>query len=236
MKTNKSYSSYLVRLGRRYDLHKVFTDFLEMIVCALSMGAMEERYLEIVRQYEKPEAYALSEAFGALVLEMDNGGEGLKDCFGDFFMEHLSHGRNGQFFTPQPVCDLMAQIAQPAKFGERVADCCCGSGRLLFAAAKLNRNALFFGSDIDRTCCLMCLINLCLNGLLGEVAWMNTLSNDFYTAWRVELHPEHGMPYIRQISEDESYLLLKMPEAKKQLPEPEPEVEEQPTQQLLFEF
>lgn len=236
MKTQMRFSDYMIRLGRHYDLHQVFTDFLELTICALSLGAMEERYLQLIGRYEKPEAYAISEALGALVMEMDDGGEGLKDCFGDFFMEHLSHGRNGQFFTPQPVCDLMAEMSRPTKFGERVADCCCGSGRLLMAAAKINRNALFFGADIDRTCCMMCLVNLCLNGLLGEVAWMDALTNNFYGAWRVELHPEHAVPYIRQIGEDESYLLLKMPETKKQLPPPAAEAKAESTQQLLFEF
>ena len=75
---------------------------------------------------------------------------------------------NGQFFTPEPICDMMARMLHPAGFGERVADCCCGSGRMLMAAAKISRNSLFFGADIDRTCAMMCVINLCLNGLLGR--------------------------------------------------------------------
>ena len=83
---------------------------LEMSVCALSMGMQEERYLEIVRRYEKPDAYAMSEAFGALVQEMDNCGEGLKDIFGEFFMEYITHGHNGQFFTPEPICEMMARM------------------------------------------------------------------------------------------------------------------------------
>ena len=147
----KSFPQYILQIGHKYGLHSVFEDFLEMVVCALSIGAKEDRYLEIVRNYEKPDAYLMSEAFGALVPEMDNDGKGLKDCFGDFFMEYLSFGHNGQFFTPEPVCEIMARISNPAGFGERVADCCCGSGRMLLAAAKISRDLLFFGADIDRT-------------------------------------------------------------------------------------
>jgi hypothetical protein len=218
-----------------YGLHSVFEEFLEMAVCALSLGAKEDRYLEIVRNYEKPDAYLMSEAFGALVMEMDNGGKGLKDCFGDFYMEYISHGHNGQFFTPEPVCDLMARISNPSGVGERVADCCCGSGRMLLAAAKISRDSLFFGADIDRMCAMMCLINLCLNGLLGEVCWMDTLMNRFYAGWGIELHPEHCVPYIREISETESYMVLKLPDKKQEI------VDKQVTklgvsQQLLFEF
>ena len=130
----------------------------------------------------------------------------------------------------------MAQVTGAPHDGARVLDCACGSGRLLMAAAKLNRNALFFGADIDRTCCLMSVINFCLNGMLGEVAWMDSLSNKFYGAWRIELHPEHYVPYIREITDDESYIVLRLPEAKAEIQPPKqlPVVGAQ--QQLLFEF
>ena len=179
MEQLKSFSQYILQIGYKYGLHSVFDDFLEMVICSLSLGAKEDRYHEIVRNFEKPDAYLMAEAFGALVIEMDNKGEGLKDGFGDFYMEYLSHGLNGQFFTPEPICDMMARILNPAGFGERVADCCCGSGRMLMAAAKVSRNSLFFGADIDRTCAMMCVINLCLNELLGEVCWMDTLMKPF---------------------------------------------------------
>ena len=148
----KSFSQYILQIGYKYGLHSVFDDFLEMAICSLSLRAKEDRYLEIVRNYEKPDAYLIAEAFGALVKEMDNKGEGLEDGFGDFYMEFLSHGHNGQFFTPEPICDMMTRILNPAGFGERVADCCCGSGRMFMEAAKISRNCLFFGADIDRNC------------------------------------------------------------------------------------
>ncbi|MBW8333637.1 MAG: N-6 DNA methylase [Prolixibacteraceae bacterium] len=235
MEQLKNFSQYILQIGYKYGLHSVFDDFLEMVVCALSLGAKEDRYHEIVRNYEKPDAYLMAEAFGALVIEMDNNGDGLKDGFGDFYMEYLSYGRNGQFFTPEPICDMMARILNPAGFGERVADCCCGSGRMLLAAAKISRNSLFFGADIDRTCSMMCLINLCLNGLLGEVCWMDTLMNRFYGSWRIELHPEKGVPYIREITESESYMVLRLPEKKQELIAQQAPVAKI-SQQLMFEF
>lgn len=235
MEQLKSFSQYILQIGYKYGLHSVFDDFLEMVICSLSLGAKEDRYHEIVRNYEKPDAYLMAEAFGALVMEMDNNGEGLKDGFGDFYMEYLSHGRNGQFFTPEPICDMMARILNPAGFGERVADCCCGSGRMLLAAARISRNSLFFGADIDRTCAMMCLINLCLNGLLGEVCWKDTLMNRFYAGWRIELYPEKGVPYIREITEEESYMVLRLPEKKQELIDQLAPVTKV-TQQLMFEF
>jgi hypothetical protein len=82
---------------------------------------------------------------------------------------------------------------------------------------------------------MMCVINLCLNGLLGEVCWMDTLMNRFYAGWRIELHLEHGVPCIREIAETESYMVLRLTEKRQELniqQTPVPKV----TQQLMFEF
>ncbi len=235
------------QLARRNSISNVFTDFLEMSVCALSLGAMESRYLEIVSRYDKNEVNLLADALAAMVLEMDDNGEGLRDILGDFFMEHISHGHNGQFFTPEPICEMMARMTNPTESDSRILDCACGSGRILMAAAKINRNASFYGADVDRNCAMMCVINQCLNGMLGEVAWMNSLSNEFFAAWQIRLHPTGGIPYIVPITEAESLIVLKLPEQKvAPIKAPVPEfadvlaelIESVPvkTQQLLLNF
>ncbi len=203
---NQSFAGLLQQLARRNSISRVFSDFLEMVICALSLGAMEERYLEIVASYEKSEANLLADAFGALVIEMDNHGEGLRDVLGDFFMEHISHGHNGQFFTPDTICTFMARINEPIPSGARVLDCACGSGRMLMAAAKVNRNARFFGADVDRNCAMMAAINFCLNGMFGEVAWMDSLSNQFFGGWQIRPYPGYGNPYLVQIPAEESQI------------------------------
>lgn len=211
MKNQKSFAGSLLQVARRNSVSHVFSDFLEMVVCALSMGAMETRYLEIVRKYEKQEAYLMAEAFGALVLEMDNHGEGLRDVLGDFFMEHISFGHNGQFFTPEIICRFMARINEPIQDGARILDPACGSGRTLMAAAGINRNARFYGADVDRNCAMMAAINFCLNGMFGEVAWMDSLSNQFHGGWQIRPYPGYGNPYLVQIAESESVICLKLP-------------------------
>ena len=67
------------QLSGRNSISNVFSDFLEMSVCALSLGAMESRYLEIVGRYDKHEVNLMADAFAALVIEMDNHGEGLRE-------------------------------------------------------------------------------------------------------------------------------------------------------------
>jgi len=247
MEKLKSFSQYMQQLARRNSISNVFSDFLEMSVCALSLGAMESRYLEIVGRYDKQEVNLMADAFAAMVMEMDDNGKGLRDILGDFFMEHISHGHNGQFFTPEPICEMMARMTNPVEPGSRVLDCACGSGRTLLAAAKINRMAYFYGADVDRNCAMMCLINFCLNGMLGEVAWMNSLSNEYFGAWQIQLHPTGGVPYIVPITEAESVVVLKMSEQKAtQTKTPIPEfadvlaelIDAVPVkaQQLLFNF
>lgn len=225
------------KLTRRYGVSAVFSDFLTLLICAFSHGQREEEYLNIIRRYEKPEAYTFSEALEALTIEMTGDGTGMVDVLGVYFEEHISHGHNGQFFTPQHLCNMMARLMNPATPLERILDPACGSGRMLMAMAKVNRFATFFGADNDRNCAMMCAINMCLNGMYGEVAWMNSITNQFYAAWQI--HPTvKGCPCITQISEKQSYIHLKLPENKTDLKEivtDIPKIETQATQ-LLFEF
>ena len=244
-----TFSNYIDQLARKHGVSYVFSDFLEMTVCALSLGQMEDRYFEVIKRYNKDELQTFSSALAVVVIEMENDSEGLKDCFGDFFMENISYGKAGQFFTAEHICDMMALITcGEIRDGERIADPCCGSGRTLMSAAKINRNARFYGADIDRTCAMMCLVNMCLNGMFGEVACMNTLTNQYFSGWQVNPHPITGAPYIMPITEDQSYMVLQLPKRKEEEPKIKqqelpvfdsvelPPMTKQPVQQLLFDF
>lgn len=228
MRNDKSFTRIMDGLAQRHGIHQVFSDFLTLLICAFSHGRMEKLYMETIGRYEKPDAYTISEALGALVVEMTGDGSGMIDVLGTYFEENLSHGRNGQFFTPQPVCDMMARMNLPMKAGARILDPACGSGRMLMAMAKFNRNGYFYGADNDANCAKMATINLCLNSMYGEVAWMNSLTNEFYGGW--EIYPTiKGLPGIKAITEKESVIHLKLPESKE-------ETHEVSHRQLLFEF
>jgi len=65
---------------------------------------------------------------------------------------------------------------------------------------------------LDITCCKMTLVNMLLNSLQGEIAHMNTLSNDFYKGYKVSTTLVNGyhMPYYIEFTEPElSYIWLK---------------------------
>lgn len=209
MKSNpndlKSFGEYLEGISRIHGRAKVFDDFLRIIVCCLSMGRKEELYFKTIKPYSKEELNVFSQAFAALIVQMDNAP--LVDPFGDYFEEFLSNSRNGQFFTPICVCDLMTQLTTAVKPGEerrngdvRVYDPTCGSGRLLLSAAKEDRKQFFIGADISYTCCLMTIINLCLNSLNGEVLHMDTLSLECWHHWCVIVDSLTKIPTVYEVN------------------------------------
>ena len=90
-----------IAIGKSED--SVFTDFLDIVICALSQQRYEEEYLSIVKRYKKDEVDLFCELYARMVIVMDDCGTGLKDCLGEFFQNHITRGRNGQFFTPEHV-------------------------------------------------------------------------------------------------------------------------------------
>ena len=110
------------------------------------------------------------------------------DVFGILYEEmYLSRGKaskTGQFFTPQSVSDLVAQIGtQKAEDHGTVNDCAAGSGRLLLAhymeKSKLDHKAgrrfEYVAQDNDPIACKMCALNLMVHGMYGRVECRDTL-------------------------------------------------------------
>jgi hypothetical protein len=142
---------------------------------------------------------------------MTGDGSGLVDVLGEYFMQEISHGRNGQFFSVRnrSVICSRALSAQRSRIPGRRSCLRFGKDAALGGQAQ-PVIVLLFGADNDITCVHMAAINLCLNGLFGEIAWMDTLTaNKWYRGYKIELH-QKGVPYIREIGEDESYLVLKV--------------------------
>jgi len=130
---------------------------------------------------------------------------GFNDPIGEIYMEHFANDRLGQYFTPEPICDMNAQmiIGTDPEDGKTVLDPACGSGRMLLATAKINRHLQFYGADLDPTCCKMALLNMMLNSLTGEIAHMNSLSNEFYRGYACHTKLINGYhhPYFIEFTE-----------------------------------
>jgi hypothetical protein len=160
------------------DRGRVFDDFLTATICALSGGRMEEEYLRTIKPYiaGKSGERAVDLFPQMLGTIVDAMSETRADILGDVFEGAITYGQNGQFFTPDPICQLMAQLTDDGRNTGVVCDPCCGSGRTLLAAAQLNRNREFVGQDIDLRCVRITAINLALWNLYGWVIHGNSLA------------------------------------------------------------
>ena len=69
-----------------------------------------------------------------------------------------------------------------------VLDPCCGSGRNLLAAAKVNPRAEFYGQDLDLRCVQMTAINLALRNLYGYVIHGDSLTCEQWLIYRTGLN------------------------------------------------
>ncbi|QRE76997.1 N-6 DNA methylase [Methylobacterium aquaticum] len=149
--------------ARGHPFSRVFADWLTMSCCAFTGGKQEELYLETLRPYldnrrsGDRNADLFSSALGGWLYAMkeaDRRGE-FRDYLGHIFQDRVTKGEKGQFFTPEHLCTLMAEITGPIEPGARVNDPACGSGRTLMAAASKQRHAKFCGSDLDMNCVRM---------------------------------------------------------------------------------
>jgi SAM-dependent methyltransferase len=86
------------------------------------------------------------------------------DLFGlayERFFPEVFKGERGQFFTPRPLVELMADLAE-LRPGARVLDPTCGSGSFLVVAHS--RGADVDGIELDPELVALCRINLKLHG------------------------------------------------------------------------
>ncbi|MEO1497667.1 MAG: N-6 DNA methylase [Planctomycetota bacterium] len=172
---------------------QAFDDFLTFVRCALAGQTMEEEYLMTVRKgYDRGEQGErgidqVTLAFAKLVEAMD---ETQQDVLGDLFTGAITYGERGQFFTPDSVVRLMAELTAPADSEEgprTINDPACGSGRTLLAIGRDHPDWEFVGQDVDHRCAQMTAINLGLNGLRGWAVWQNTLSLECFRVYRIGL-------------------------------------------------
>lgn len=208
----RDFTKSFEKIAYRYGYNDVFRDFLDMSICALSFGRYEEKYHQVMDKYrndevrfEFPKLFALWLTSVARVYE-DTGKP--YDLLGEFYMKVVGgNEKTGQFFTPMPVCELMAQIAVGENSNQQYKSMCdpsCGSGRTLLAAHATSGWNLnyFFGADLDPTCCKMAILNFYAHGMVAsEVAHMNSLSMEFYGGWRIQMDQQVGGPVIVHIDD-----------------------------------
>lgn len=208
--SKNTFAETILDISYRFSLHQVFEDFLTMAIAACSQNPVtnvsyyEEDYLSTIATYKDSELrHEFPKAFANLVSEMEDRLDSSmgNDVLGDFFEQHISNGRNGQFFTPYPICQFMASLNMEDAISSdehsqlkslKILDPACGSGRMLVASHRLNGPGYqYYGIDIDRTCVKMTALNMFLNGMWNsEVMCANSLMpEDFIISYKISLLP-----------------------------------------------
>lgn len=193
---------------------QVFRDFCELAALSIanSMGGpfidpkREERYLRIIGTYDaaKGEHDALGRMLACVVVGLD--GEEPPDFLGSVFMElDLGSHWAGQYFTPMPVCRMMAEMTADAdalraivaeRGFVRVSEPAAGSGAMVIALSATmrahgfnpQRQLYVEAVDVDATACHMAFVQLALLGLPAIVWHGNALTLDMHESFTTPMY------------------------------------------------
>lgn len=217
----KSFWKLFDQWSYRYDYATVFDDFLTMCIPNFSF---EESFAtdrdRVKEKYEEKEIQYFRECFFEMlnVYQDQLSTRSWYDFFGELYQSITSNWKSqrmGQFFTPEPVCDVITAsiLGDNVKDGETVNDPACGSSRMLLSAHGKtiydNKKLYLVGQDVDPMCCKMSVLNFVFHGAEGEILCMNTLSNEFRFGYRVKTYPGFPVPAILRISSENIRLVEK---------------------------
>lgn len=195
-------------LAQKYGGWQVFRDFVMLAGYAISNQVdathyqdRENAYLSIAKKYKTQEMELFTEMFGALYLEAFNNQKNAlyRDILGHIYEDlKLYNGKNGQYFTPEHICDMMAKVTAgnlkeqlKEKGYVSVGEPACGSGRMVLAfVEEMHRQGLspqkqlfIQATDNDMTCAMMTYIALSLYGIPAIVTQGNTLTMEQFSIW-----------------------------------------------------
>lgn len=198
MKADKqqTFRSLIEQLIRKHDAYRVFSGFTCLAACALAHGTREKEYLEEAKRWNRDELETFSHALAALVMEMEK--QPFTDLLGGHYMDlalsHKGQQWNGEFHTPQPICELMARMVAgdtppPGDGPITLCEPACGAGAMILAYAhamppESRRRLRVTAIDLSKVACDMCFINCTLWGIPIEVIHGNTITMKFFASWK----------------------------------------------------
>ena len=234
----REFNRIFEQIAYRHDYSTVFNDFLDFCLKGFSpWDDFEELNKYGQSRYSEKERLLFGELIGEFIQVMNRAITGPTDWYdalGTFYEILASKGKRdslGQFFTPACISDFMAQILiDDTTQGKLINEPCAGSGRFVVSFHAKKPGNYFFAEDIDKTCCKMTAINMCIHGAVGVVINHDSLwLDDFRSAWAVnEVLSCHGLPSIRSITREEINLFYNLwrpwnGEVYKRVEQPHPE-------------
>jgi type I restriction-modification system DNA methylase subunit len=186
----------IVRRSGHYH-RQVFDAFVSLAACALALKTREPEYMAEAKRWKREELDLFAAALAALVNECE-AGEPFTDLLGTHYMEWaLSKStaqHNGEFHTPQAVCELMARMvvdetSLPADGPITVCEPCSGAGAQILALGKrvsheTRRRLRVTAIDLNKTACDMTFINTTLWGIPCCVVHGNALTLETHAQWQ----------------------------------------------------
>ncbi len=198
-------------LSGRQSHWQVFSDFCEISAISISNAVdwhhreeREDRYMQIVKGYKPEEVQRLCEGLGHLVMALEGG---FTDVLGCVFHDLELHNKwAGQYFTPYPICRMMAKMTvgdRPSlrnQIEERgfitAMEPACGSGGMIIALADAMHDAGInyqqhlhvTAVDVDLKCVHMAYLQFSLLHIPAVIVHGNTLSLQEYSHWYTPAH------------------------------------------------
>lgn len=197
------------KLSYRHSTSKTFSDFVEVSAISFSNAVdkkhfeeREKRYFDILKQYTKEEFNIFPQLLGMLVNHLTDAP---KDVLGDLFHElELHNERKGQFFTPFPLCQMMAKVTigdNPQSIIDQkgfitVSEPSCGTGAMVIAAAtelqyqgvNYQQNLYVSATDLDVTCVHAAYVQFSLLNIPATLIHGDTLTLKEYSQWYTPAH------------------------------------------------
>jgi type I restriction-modification system DNA methylase subunit len=200
------------------SIYQVFCDFLEMSAISLSntidftrREEREARYLQIINSYTEEHRQLFPRMLAHLIeaLEEKIRTVGPEDVLGSIFHTLELHTKcKGQFFTPQPVSDFMAELSCGDEIKKTIKEkgfvnlCepAVGSGVMVTSFCKAMQKAglnyqsqlVVTAVDIDAKCVWMTYLQLALYGVPAVVIHGDSLTCEEWSRWYTPLYLLNG--------------------------------------------
>ena len=251
----KELTKLISSLAYRHSAWQVLADFAEMAAISMSNAVdlpqregREARYLEVVKRYEKDELAKFPQMLAHLVEALEAEPS---DILGKTFHDLELHNKwAGQFFTPFPVCQMMAKMTLSKEDAEgiiaergfvRASEPAVGSGAMVIALAQaFNEAGINYQQhlhvtavDVDLKCVHMAYAQLSLLHVPTVIVHGNSLSLEEHSRWYTPAHIMGGWKFKlrRAFSGDEKHEIIPAPVDAPKETTPSGQQEEKPTRE-----
>lgn len=199
----KHFNSLFDHLALRHSYYNAFDNFLDCCINAFCINYDADTMERIRKTYTQDERYMFGEMLQIWVLCMDkriHSDSSFHDFFGNFYEEKAMSKKYGfaQYFTPEPICNLMVSLVNISEETSYVYEPTCGSGRLNLAMHAHNNKLFHYANDLDITCAKMTTLNFLIHGVKGMVTCDDGLfvKNDFKGAFLINYQTAPFIEYI----------------------------------------